>query len=259
MANWEHSDRSLAQHAATGIDLLASQQWTGAPSDVDNWLGSLALRHVLIAGLIGELTFEHTPESGGTIVHSSYDFDNPKSTGERLWAAKLLYAPLRSYTNAALEGTSNITVANDTGVLPLLIIGGVVKIVAIAAAAGFAAYCAYQAAQIINAHMVRKEDTARVQAADASALKVVEQHLDQERQQGQFLPLSSAEIAVLKQLQTEVETLLKKQEPGIDSGLGKGSPVAATTWTPYIIAGVAVVGLVGVTAAMIRSRPRKAA
>lgn len=113
--------------------------------------------------------------------------------------------------------------------------------VCVAVSAVSAAYLAEDASQVIDRKLAREEDTARMIAAQAKAVDLVEQHLAAESAKGSPIDFSEQEKAVLNDLkQTQVAITSKKEPPLITGGSG-----ATGSWLGGLIDG----GLV--TAALV--------
>lgn len=130
----------------------------------------------------------------------------------------------------------------STGILPVLVVAGVVVVAAIGIAAQTATiiYASQIAGEVIDRELARKEETRRMMAAHAEALKVLAEHSDREKAQGKTIPFSEGELAVLKTLGlVQVEIAKKIEKPLPRTNLPKVPSPWDIGWIAAIVAGIA--------------------
>lgn len=224
-------DNHLQTSAEIGLACLAVGVWP-APG-VDEFLGVMALRIVLAGSLVGDV--ERVEKNGVTRINVR--IDGRPMNPERQRAAALLFAPLGVYADMA--GISKTyAAANDTGAVPvpLIIAGGVVQIALIAGGAYVLTYAATEAAKIVDGALRRNSASRAVQAADAQAIAVINQHVQREKVAGKIIEFDAVERSVLDALQSRIANIVKQAY--LPADFGKNLP----SWV------FPVVGLVGAAA-----------
>jgi len=228
-------DNHLQTSAEIGLACLAVGVWPNP--GVDEFLGVMALRIVLAGSLVGDV--ERVEEGGVTRVNVR--IDGRPMHPERQRAAALLFAPLGVYADMA--GISKTFAANDTGSVPvpLIIAGGVVQIALIAGGAYVLTYAATEAAKIVDGALRRNSASTAVQAADAQAIAVINQHVQREKIAGKIIEFDAVERSVLDALQSRIANIVKQAYMPAD--LGKNLP-------SWVLPAAGLVGAAAVVSAL---------
>jgi hypothetical protein len=241
-------DNQLALSAQAGIANLAAASWDASVRPAQEFQAVLALRIVLAAYLVGEVT-RQVSEGGQTIITAT--LDNRHAPPERVAAAQLLLAPLGAYSDLA---GLKMTIQNDIGdvgavpiPIPILITAGAVAVTMVLARAGVIMWVAQKAADIVDGALLRNDASKELQRADAEALKLVNNHVQREQAAGTTLPIDEATKTALQGLQARVDSIV---QASFQSAAQKGLP----SWV-LPAAGIAAASLV--TAVLVMSRRRK--
>jgi hypothetical protein len=205
---------------------MASSGLAANQEAVNQWLAVTALRGMLCGYLLGSVSAV-TNESGQMVYQVAFDLSDTTQPLERRRAAAAILDPIRGYRALAYPD-DQITLATETGLIPVAIIAGVAVQVAIVAGATVAiTYAVHQASQVVNGIFARKADAAILEKKDAAALTAVAQHVEAEQKAGKALPISAATQAVLAQASEATQQVLAKRDPGVESGLA-----SVNSWLP---------------------------
>lgn len=231
----------LAAAAARGIDRLERVDWSGGNRAVEDFLGLLALRCVLAGYLVGSVS-RSTAVDGKTTI--DVVLDGRDSDPGRARAARAVVAPLGAYGD--LAGLSFASTVTETGAVPLavLIVGGVVAVSVVAAQSYVLMHIAEKAAEVVDGALKRSDASSEIQRADAEVIKLVNNHVQREQQEGKALALDSATKAALSGLESRVGSLVKSS---FDNTVQKVLP----TWV-WPVVGVSAVAVVTAMVVTIR-------
>jgi hypothetical protein len=209
---WLHRDAALALSVEWAHARASGGDWvSGTPAQRTDHLRALIAETAAAIGYLAGTVLVVQGESGSTC---SIDVrPQPGTSQERLAAAGRLYATwrvLQMVDDGGTEGGLETQAQPDTAaLLPAVAIVAIVVVGAIAIG-----YCANQAAQIIDRKLARDEQSRRLVASHAAALKAVEQHQTREDEAGRTLPIDSATQQVLNSLKAEQDAIVsRKEEP----------------------------------------------
>jgi hypothetical protein len=234
----------LSNAASRGYDRLASNDWSGS-SAVEDFLALMALRCVLAGYLVGDVSRTTSAEGKVTI---DVVLDGRKSVPERAQAARALIAPLGAYGD--LAGLEFATQQTDTGAIPIavLIAGGVVAVSVVIAQSYVLMNIADKAAQVVDGALRRKDASQEIQNADAEVVKLVNNHIQREQNEGKALPLDAATKAAISGLETRVGSLVKSS---FESAAYQSLP--KWVWPTVGVSAVAVVTAIFITIRSIKN------
>lgn len=205
---WVHVDeRGIAAAAADGLARAASGDWVS---------GTLGDRARAFAGYLCESALLQALLAGrAELRDGSVHIDPTPRTGdpERRAAAAVLY---RSVWLLARDVQSEVGITThagpdvvDTGFPWPAAVGVAIVSVASAVAIG---YVAHQAAQVVDRHLSRREDTRRLMQTDQKVLQLVRAHVEREKAAGQHVPLDDATKAALSAAKEQQDQILEKRE-----------------------------------------------
>jgi hypothetical protein len=169
---------------------------------------------------------ETTADNDATImisVEDAFSTDERRKAAGALWGTWLLLSdnpqpePVRLATNG--DGAPPISNAGN----PLL--AGMAIVVGAVAAVVVGIYVAQKAAEVIDRQLTRREDTQRLIASQASALRVLATHAKLEETAGHELPLTEAEQLALGNLQVIQNAIIANKQPPLPSPVPSGSDV----------------------------------
>jgi hypothetical protein len=238
---WLHRDSALAVSVEWAHSRAANGDWaSGSPAQRTDHLRALIAETAAAIGYFAG-TVMVVPRETGAVC--SIDLrPRPETPQDRLAVAGRLYATWRALQmtdDGGAEGGLETQSSPDTAaLLPAVAIVAIAVIGAVAIG-----YCANQAAQIIDRQLLRSEQSRRLVAVHAAALKAVEQHQTREDEAGRSLPIDAATQQFLDSLKTAQESVIARREEAFESfvpksiasgaGLGLGA-------VPWILGGLAL-------------------
>lgn len=221
---WVHGDTRLGEHVAEGYRRALQCDWqSGGQADrVAAFRALLVERcHVmaLLAGTVEASADEFVALRIDPTIRASV-------TPERAWAAEVLYATPRVLEREALRGSQLQTETHaDVGALPAAAVVGI----AIAGAAAVA-FVADRAATVIDRELSRRTEMQKLMQVDATALKVVREHTEREKQAGQELPLDEPTRQVLGMLSKAHAEISARVERPMSSPLPNLAGAKPSSW-----------------------------
>jgi hypothetical protein len=207
---WTHRDAALAVSAEWAHSRAAIGDWTsGTPSQrVDHLRALIAESAAAIGYFAGTVMI--LPRETGPICSINLR-PRPETSPERLALAGRLYATWRilqmTDDGGADDGLETQAQPDTAALLPAVAIVAISVVGAIAIA-----YCAHQASVIIDRQLARNEQTRRLIASHAAALKAVEGHQSREEAAGRSLPIDAATKQVLESLKAAQQTVVAQRE-----------------------------------------------
>jgi hypothetical protein len=201
---WTHFDPNLPASFDDGLAALSSGQWPTPKTRAIRDLQALqAVRAALIGHLLGGVSYT-TDSSGVTSCVVAVDLTS--TVGERADAARALVAACRAYwLNAglpALADTDETTTAPvDTGAIPF------VAITAVVVGGAVVGWIGAKAFEYLNTKADIEAKANALKASDAAALKVLSDHMAEEKASGGIKPFSPAEQQVLDKLNAQAQKL----------------------------------------------------
>lgn len=237
---WTHRDPNPTESVRLGYEYARAGSWNGR--DRVRALRGLAIESAWLQAWFAKGTLRATTNAAGETVIEIDATPGPSATLERLRLAGAIYGTWRQL---ALEdlGASNIPdtdigTPNDTGVWPLAVAAIVVGVAACAAIA----YGAYQAAQVIDRKLSRDADTQKLVTTHAATLALLREHADREQAAGKDLPLDAPTTRALESLLRQQETIAKKSDQPLSSGV----PGTGLGWSGgLVLAAIAAAAIVG--------------
>jgi hypothetical protein len=237
---WLHRDSGLAVSVEWAHSRALAADWvSGTPSQRVDHLRALVAETAAAIGYFAGTIRTVQREDGPVCLIDLRP--QPGTHPERLALAGRLYATWRTLQvtdDGGAEAGLETRAQPDTGaLLPA------VAIVAIAVVGAVAiGYCAHQAAEIIDRHLQRSEQSRRLMQVHVTALKAVEQHQAREEEAGTSLPLDAATSAMLEQLRSAQQAVVTRREDPFPSFLPSLPPDVAKVVEalPWVVGGLAV-------------------
>lgn len=217
---WIYEDKlGLNQAVTLGMQRAASGDWSsGSLGERTRAFNGFLLQNAKVMSLAwGE--FSQNPDQPEVYIHPAkrreVDLDH-----QRLAIA--IYRTPWLLANEALRDGDNVSTyysageaAGDVGAWPL--VAGI-AVVAVTAAVAFA-YCGQQASVIVDRHLARKADLAKLVQRDKAVLDLASKHQEQELAAGKPLPIDPVTKAALEALINQQESIIRKQETPLQSPL----------------------------------------
>jgi len=224
---WEHTDTRGPHGFYEAIERAKAGDWSGASirstgTPAQDWR-ALCVATIWAADMLSSV--RPYEESGRVRLPDPQTVPYPFVPANMGAASTLLrpmmilagprpVAPARRFRT--LDGLPPETLPGEAG-FPIL--GAIAIVVGAGALAAAIGYVTYQAAQIVDRYLARREDTARMVAAQARAVEIVKAHAQSDQAQGAQTPLSSVEQGVMAELRRVEDEVLAKQEAPVGSGL----------------------------------------
>ncbi len=236
---WTHRDNALAVSVEWAHSRAEGGDWvSGTPAQRVDHLRALIAETAAAIGHLAGSVMTVQRETGPVCVIDVRP--RPGTAAERLDAAGRLYATWRVLQSTddggADEGLETQAQPDTAALLPA------VAIVAIAVVGAVAlAYCANQAATLIDRQLARSEQSRRLVATHAAALRAVEQHQAREDAAGATLPIDAATKTVLESLTTAQQAVVATREEAFPSFIPSSVSSTASSIlgaAPWILGGL---------------------
>lgn len=217
---WTHFDPNLPASFDDGLAALSSGVWPTPKTRAIRALQAVqAVRCALIGHLLGGVSYTTTPDGVTSCV---VEVDLAGTTGERAAAAKSLVAASRAYwLLSGIPAPSNAdqvtTAPADTGAIPF------VAITAVVVGGAVVGWIGAKAFEYLNTKADLEAKANALKASDAAALKVLSDHMAEEKAAGTVKAFSPAEQAILDKLNAESQKLTEAVSRPIDNGFSFSS------------------------------------